>query len=119
ADQDEAVEDQPRHQGDGDRAQRATAATVEDAAQAVADVAQAVAAAAATRRPGVAAALVAGAVVVVLAGDVPGHACSSLDGRTAGRPAGASAPSRRGGRPWARMGRGHGPACSAGGGTAS
>src|SRR5690606_17231783 len=86
ADQHEAVEHQPHHQRDADPAQRAAAtAATEQAAQAIAEVAQATAAATALGRPGITAvaagARTFGPLAVVLAGNVPGHACSSLGAR--------------------------------------
>src|SRR5690606_13624531 len=87
ADQHEAVEGQPQRQADGDPAQRAAAtAAAEQAAELVEDAVEgttAAATAAAARRPWVLATVAAAiaartAVVVVLAGDVPGHAGSSL-----------------------------------------
>src|SRR5690606_41968986 len=74
------------HQRDADPAQRAAAtAATEQAAQAIAEVAQATAAATALGRPGITAvaagARTFGPLAVVLAGNVPGHACSSLGAR--------------------------------------
>src|SRR5690606_40888035 len=84
ADQPEAVESQPHHQRDAAPAQRAPAATAaaEQAAQAITEIAQATTAATALGRPGITAvaagARTFGPLAVVLAGNVPGHACSSL-----------------------------------------
>src|SRR5690606_8684987 len=109
-----------------DPAQRAsaTATAAEQVAQAVADVAKAVAAATALGRPRVAA-VVARAValgrtvVVVLAGNVPGHACSSRNGRAGpGRSGWRVCGRRYGSVPWRRdvcVRCAHGP-MSAGGG---
>src|SRR5690606_1482954 len=85
-DQHEAVEGQPEGRDDADPAQRAAAtAAAEQAAQLVLEAVEgpaATATAAAARRPRVPAAVAALATrvafVVVLAGDVPGHAGSSL-----------------------------------------
>src|SRR5690606_25051887 len=89
AHQHEAVEREPQRQRDADPAQRiaAAGAAAEHAAKLVEDAVEgttaAATAAAAARRPGILAATVVvvaarAAVVVVLAGDVPGHAGSSL-----------------------------------------
>src|SRR5690606_20681384 len=87
ADQHEAVEHQPDHQGHADPAQRMAAAgpaAAEQAAQAIDHIAQATTAAAAAPlgRPWIAAfaagARAFGALAVVLAGNVPGHAYSSV-----------------------------------------
>src|SRR5690606_709630 len=82
----EAVEYQPHHQRHADPAQRISAAgaAAEHAAQAIEHVAQATTTAAATAlgRPWIATvaagAWAFGPLAVVLAGNVPGHACSSV-----------------------------------------
>src|SRR5690606_25923086 len=90
ADQHEAVEHQPHHQRDADPAQRAPAtAAAEQPTQAIAEVAQATTAATALGRPGITAvaagARTFGPLAVVLAGNVPGHACSGLAALRRGR----------------------------------
>src|SRR3546814_4896428 len=77
-DQHETVEGQPQHQRQADPAQRVAATAVEHAAEVVEQAAEAasIAAAAATRFPWVATVL-SGPAVLVLAGNVPGHASST------------------------------------------
>src|SRR3546814_7047229 len=107
-DQHETVEGQPQHQRQADPAQRVAATAVEHAAEVVEQAAEAasIAAAAAPRFPWVATVL-SGPAVIVLAGNVPGHAtstrgCAAATWATAcgtGDKVGRAAPGRSAARP--------------------
>src|SRR5690606_39199897 len=95
------VEGQPQHQCQPDPAQWTTATAVEQAAEVVEQATEA-ATAAASWFPLVAA-VPSGPAVVVLAGNVPGHACSNRECGAATGPAAGGQSTRSGrGRPEAR-----------------